>query len=115
MFEDHAILSKEAWDLLHTEPVHATMGGFLPCAFTQGGVAHYASCSSNSNWLQRAFNQGREGFYGWMGLGGSLFQWHPEHEIGFAFVPTSLHMLDLMNERGKCYQEEVLRCVKNLS
>lgn len=115
MFEDHTILSKEAWDLLHTEPVHATMGGFLPCAFTQGGVAHYAPCSPNSNWLQRAFNRGREGFYGWMGLGGSLFQWHPEHEIGFAFVPTSLHMLDLMNERGKCYQEEVLRCVSNLN
>ena len=113
--EDHTILSKEAWDLLHTEPVYAIMGGFLPCAFTQGGVAHYCPCGSDSNWLQRAFNQGREGFYGWMGLGGSLFQWHPEQEIGFAFVPTSLHMLDLMNERGKCYQNEVLRCVNNLS
>ena len=114
-FEDHTILSKEAWDLLHTEPVHAIMGGFLPCAFTQGGVAHYSPCGPDSNWLQRAFNQGREGFYGWMGLGGSLFQWHPEQEIGFAFVPTSLHMLDLMNERGKCYQDEVLRCVSNLN
>jgi hypothetical protein len=49
-----------------------------------------------------------------MGLGGSLFQWHPEHDIGFAFVPTSLHMLDLLNERGKEYQAEVLRCVEAL-
>ena len=46
-----------------------------------------------------------------MGLGGSIFQWHPEDEIGFAFVPTSLHLFDGMNERGKVYQAEVLRCV----
>jgi len=26
-------------------------------------------------------------------------------------VPTSLHMLDLVNERGKTYQAELLRCV----
>ena len=35
-----------------------------------------------------------------------IFQWHPELEIGFAFVPTSLHILDLVNERGKVYQAE---------
>ena len=47
-----------------------------------------------------------------MGLGGSIFQWHPEHEIGFGYVPTSLHVLDFLNERGKAYQAEVLRCVR---
>jgi hypothetical protein len=46
-----------------------------------------------------------------MGLGGSIFQWHPEKKISIAFVPTSLHMLDLVNERGKTYQAELLRCV----
>jgi hypothetical protein len=49
-----------------------------------------------------------------MGLGGSIFQWHPDYEIGFAFVPTWLHALDLCNERGKVYQAEVLRCVEAL-
>ena len=33
-----------------------------------------------------------------MGLGGSIFHWHPELDIGFSFVPTSLHVLDFLNE-----------------
>jgi hypothetical protein len=50
-----------------------------------------------------------------MGLGGSIFQWDPEHEIGFGYVPTSLNVLDFVNERGKAYQREVLDCVAKLS
>jgi hypothetical protein len=65
--------------------------------------------------MSRAFNEGRQGFYGWMGLGGSIFQWHPEHKIGFGYVPTSLNVIDIMNERGKGYQAEVLNCVENIS
>ena len=49
-----------------------------------------------------------------MGLGGSVFQWHPEHDIGFGYVPTSLNILDLFNERAKTYQAEVLKCVAAL-
>ena len=64
--------------------------------------------------LERDFNQGREGFIGWMGLGGSIFQWHPQLDIGFAFVPTALHILDLLNERGKRFQTEILNCVRKL-
>jgi hypothetical protein len=33
------------------------------------------------------------------------------NDPGFAFVPTSLHGLNFLNERGKRYQAEVLRCV----
>ena len=62
--------------------------------------------------LDHAANSGRDGFYGWMGLGGSLFQWHPEQKIGFAFVPTRLHVMDFLNERGKAYQEAVLNIVR---
>ena len=69
---------------------------------------------SASTRSERDFNEGREGFYGWMGLGGSIFQWHPELDIGFAFVPTSLHVLDFLNERGKVYQAEVMKCVSQL-
>ena len=47
-------------------------------------------------------------------FGGSIFQWHPEREIGFAFVPTALHVLDILNERWKVYQADVLRCVERL-
>ena len=47
--------------------------------------------------------------------GGSIFQWHPGHEIGFGYVPTSLHVLDFLNERGKTYQAGVLSCVEKLN
>ena len=79
---------------------------------TQGGVNLFYEINAKSTGLERAFNGGRKGFYGWMGLGGSIFQWHPGHEIGFGYVPTSLHVLDFLNERGKTYQTEVLRCVE---
>ena len=88
--------------------------GFGVTNFTQGGVNLFTETSAKSTRLDRAFNVGREGFYGWMGFGGSIFQWHPRHEIGFGFVPTSLHVLDILNERGKTYQAEVLRCVERL-
>jgi hypothetical protein len=88
--------------------------GFGTTTFTQGGVAHFDEVSPRSSKRERSFNGGREGFYGWMGLGGSVFQWHPEHEIGFGYVPTSLNILDLFNERAKTYQAEVLKCVAAL-
>jgi len=106
-------LSDEAWKAMHEDPVEADIG-FGPTQFTQGGVNLFVETSAKSTRIDRAFNVGREGFYGWMGLGGSIFQWHPRHEIGFGFVPTSLHVLDILNERGKTYQAEVLRCVERL-
>ena len=83
--------------------------------FTQGGIAHFTPCDANSSKLDKAFNTGREGFYGWMGLGGSIFQWHPTHRIGFGYVPTSLNVVDILNERGKAYQAEVLNCIEQLT
>ena len=106
-------LSEEAWKAMHEDPVEAEMG-FGVTHFTQGGVNLFTESRAKSTRLDRAFNVGREGFYGWMGFGGSIFQWHPRHEIGFGFVPTSLHVLDILNERGKTYQAEVLRCVEQL-
>ena len=100
-----------AWDALHAHPVEANMG-FGDTNFTQGGVALFRRSPGGASALDRALNDGREGFYGWMGLGGSIFQWHPEHEIGFGYVPTSLYVLDFLNERAKAYQAEVLRCVR---
>ncbi len=106
-------LSREAWNAMHHEPVGADMG-FGTTYFTQGGVNLFVETNGKTSSLDRAFNVGREGFYGWTGLGGSIFQWHPHHEIGFGFVPTALHVLDIVNERGKVYQAEVLRCVEKL-
>ena len=112
-WKDREYLSGKAWTALHEDPVEADIG-FSTTHFTQGGLNLFTETNRQSSGLDRAFNVGREGFYGWMGLGGSIFQWHPEHEIGFGFVPTSLHVLDVLNERGKVYQAEVLRCVETL-
>ncbi len=102
------IMSQESWNDMHANPVSRYM--LLTTHFSQGGVNHYRLPALSSH-MDRSGNKGREGFWGWMGLGGSIFQWHPEHKIGFGFVPTRLHALDFMNERGKAYQAEVLKCV----
>ena len=107
-------LSEEGWKALHENPLEADMG-FVTTRFTQGGVALFAEPAQKSSRIEKALNTGREGFYGWMGLGGSLFQWHPQLKIGFGYVPTSLNILDLVNERGKAYQSEVLRCLEKIN
>ena len=105
-FAGKEYLSEQAWAALHDKAVEAEMGGLFRTRFTQGGVDKFVASTAQSSKLDREFNEGREGFYGWMGLGGSIFQWHPQLDIGFAFVPTSLHVLDILNERGKVYQAE---------
>ncbi len=109
--DDRQYLTADAWKAMHEHPLEAKLGVLLTTRFTQGGVDCFLPCTPDTPRLEREFSEGREGFYGWMGLGGSIFQWHPERDIGFAFVPTSLHVLDLLNELGNRYQPEVLKCV----
>lgn len=112
-FRDQEFLNEAGWAALNSESVKATMG-IGRTSFTQGGVAHFTSGEANSSKLDKAFNSGREGFYGWMGLGSSILQCHPANRTGFGYVPTSLNIADILNERGKAYQAEVLRCVARL-
>ncbi len=56
-------------------------------------------------------NKNREGFYGWGGYGGSIFQWNPELKIGFAFIPTVLDVIEMSNERGAVLQQLVKDCL----
>jgi hypothetical protein len=102
-----------AWTALHGVPVQRNMMA-LNTTITQGGLATFPGPSSTDTPLDIGLNRGREGFYGWMGLGGSIFQWHPEYRIGFGYAPTSLNVLDIVNERGKTYQAEVVRCLRAL-
>lgn len=108
--DNYQIMSPEAHEALHDKPIDRPMLA-LDTGFTQGGLALFSKRDASASPFSRGLNNGREGFYGWMGLGGSIFQWHPEKNIGFAYAPTSLNFLDLANERGKAYQSEVLRCV----
>lgn len=108
-FDGRRIMSQAAWRALHDAPVSRSMG--METTFTQGGVARFGRHGRDPKRVDRALNLGRDGFYGWMGLGGSIFQWHPERRIGFAFVPTSLHVADIVNERGKAYQALAVDCL----
>lgn len=106
-WQGRKVVGETGWASMHALPKAASMG--LPTTFTQGGVALFGDEDAALSPIGKALNKGREGFYGWMGLGGSIFQWHPEKKIGFAFVPTQLHLLDLVNERGKAFQGELLK------
>lgn len=108
--DNHQLLSPQAYEALHDKPIDRPMLA-LDTGFTQGGLARFTKRAPTDSPFSRGLNNGREGFYGWMGLGGSIFQWHPEKKIGFAYAPTSLNFLDLVNERGKAYQAEVIRCL----
>ena len=110
--EGKEYFSESAWQALHGDVETRSLGGTVTTHFTQGGLNLFTMKGSKNNIRDRSLNKGREGFYGWMGLGGSIFQWNPEESLGFAFVPTSMHMMDLYNVRGKVYQEEALRCVR---
>ena len=108
--DSQTILSDKGWQILHGDPVTDRMT-FLSTTFTQAGVARFERQRAISSALDEGLHKGREGFYGWMGLGGSIFQWHPEKQIGFGYVPTSLNVIDIVNERAKAYQAAVMECV----
>jgi CubicO group peptidase (beta-lactamase class C family) len=106
-------LSQSAWEKMHDAPDRKDTG-FMFTTFTQGGIAQFEQMHEKPHHFDQAFNMGREGFYGWQGAGGSIFQWHPQHHVGFGYVPTSLNLLDIFNERGKNYQIEVIKCIEAL-
>jgi CubicO group peptidase (beta-lactamase class C family) len=113
-WNDTQYISQAAWKLMHDAPDRQDTG-FMYTTFTQGGIAQFEQVHENPHHFDHAFNTGREGFYGWQGAGGSIFQWHPKHHVGFGYVPTSLNLLDLFNERGKTYQVEVIKCIEALN
>lgn len=115
VLNDDVFLTPKAWDSLHKAPEEATMSSGIKSRFTQGGVDFFQYSSACISSLDRHIVSGREGFYGWMGLGGSIFQWHPELKLGFAFVPTALHTLDPLNERGKLFQKAAIECASNIT
>ena len=65
--------------IFHADAIHATIFGVMETNFTQGGLNKFEE------------EGGRDGYYGWFGYGGSVFQWHPDLRIGFGYTPTLLH------------------------
>ncbi len=51
---------------------------------------------------------------GWGGWGGSVFQWHPELEMGYSYVPTLLHWFDLFNGKSVRLQKVAAECARKI-
>jgi hypothetical protein len=63
--------------------------------------------------IEMGMNNLRNGWYGWQGYGGSVMQWHPEHKIGFAYVPNDFNGFDFSNMRAAKLQSMVVNIVTN--
>ncbi len=111
--ERQPLISTETWEQMHGDPKHAFDAGLdtMGTHFTKGGVNQF-KMPPNPTATEKRLNINREGFYGWFGLGGSIFQWDPELKIGFSFVPTKAFVIDLNNERGAVLQNIVQQCAR---
>jgi len=112
-FNGVRILSEDGWNNLHAGGivrVDASMG-VVRTEFTQGGVNLFNDyIDDNKN--ERILKSGRDGFVGWMGMGGSLMQWNPKLNIGFGYTCTLLTWWDLSNSKARKLQKEVVACAR---
>jgi len=103
-FKGVKVLGPKGWEALHAKATAGTLGfSEHVFHFTQGGVAEFHEDAG-----------GRDGYYGWFGYGGSIFQWHPQLRIGFGYVPTVLEFHCMFNNKGRKLQGEVARCAQKL-
>ena len=99
-------ITPEVWKQMH-EPsyTNAQLCTSMVCSYTKGGHFVYESleelaskCPPDAKKLiganERIVNQGREGYYGWYGLGGCVAAHHPELKIGFGYVSQTLMSYD---------------------
>jgi len=64
--------------------------------------------------LTKDIQGGREGYVGWAGGGGSIFQWFPQLGISLAYVPSRMAWYDAGNRKGADLQQAVADAVRKL-
>ena len=78
-FQEKQLMSEQVWEEMHSEPVmypKLMLGrGDIRNIFTKGGFCKYAAeCMEGEPTPgETQVFENRDGFYGWMGLGGSVF------------------------------------------
>lgn len=108
MQPDNRVISTKGFEAMHSDPIEAPeyiTGGTTN--FTQGGINKYeipANPSQNDIYL----NGKRQGYYGWKGIGGSIFQWHPELDVSISYVMKDQFVADAFNYKASRLQEEVV-------
>ena len=107
------LISGKTFSEFHSNP---TVESEIPWGqrtnFTQGGVCSFdwnsaksiemnpnARVDELSDSVEDSLYAHREGWYGWMGFGGPVMQWHPELKIGFGYTTTTLLPIDFFNKR----------------
>ena len=107
------LLSPDTIQEFHSNPDTKVQLPFgMRATFTRGGAFDYNPKHLNtvarpqhtyingfSNEFEHHCTSTRNGWYGWMGLGGSVMQWHPELKIGFGYATTDLFATDMANYR----------------
>ena len=101
---------KTYWQIRIRNSTLSFLGGYCRSNFTKGGVNLHLIPKDDATDAEIDMNKGREGYYGWFGYGGSVVQWHPELKIGFAFIPTLLTGVEMVNQRGAVLQKIVKDC-----
>lgn len=76
----------------------------IPFWFTSGGWARFREPKGGV---------GRDGYVGWMGLGGSVLQWHEEESIGFGYAMNMMEVTPT-NERARVLQQAVQECARHV-
>lgn len=112
-------MSEEAVENFHGDPLTLPDWGMcMNMTCTNGGVydmgvdltGEGAKKSAGIAKLTNDF----EGFYGWIGMGGSILQWNPEMNISFAYAPSTMLDSDMLNSRGSRMQGLVKECVRKM-
>ena len=115
------LISPSTWQSMHSKPTEGSTFG-MRTDFTQGGINYFSSgCEAGTNsdlppllpgQIVHYGQQVPRGVYGWGGYGGSIFVWHPEHNIGFAYVPTYLAWYDRGKQRAvHCLRKAIFDCL----
>ena len=55
-------------------------------------------------------HENREGFVGWMGIGGSTFLFHPERKIAFSYVPSHISLVEIFAAKSHEIEHIVQQC-----
>ena len=86
MQPDNRVISTKGFEAMHSDPIEAPeyySGGTTN--FTQGGINKY-KIPTNPSQNDIYLNGMHQGYYGWKGIGGSIFQWHPELDVSISYV-----------------------------
>lgn len=114
--KDGQWMNSKTWDAFHGNTKILNEQWTVDCVtnYTQSGI--HAFDMNKTKKFRKARNQEltvfdkhlseyRHGWFGWIGYGGAVFQWNPQHKVGFSYVPTDLLIFDIMATRAAKLQQ----------